>query len=84
MYTPWLRTFSITKEVFRAHVLLKIPFQTIPVQDLKMESWQFFKRDNTMHILLQREGDDCVVTKMLEEKRKNYDQFLAYPGEKLR
>jgi len=93
MYTPWMRTFSITKEVFRSHVLLKIPFQTIPVQDLKMESWQFFKVNNTMHILLQRDGDDCLVTKMLEsrrdcasleEKRKNYDQFLAYPGEKLK
>ena len=75
---------SVVKEVFRGHVLLKIPFHTIPVQDLKMESWQFFKEGNILHVLLQREGDDCVVTKMLEEKRKNYDQFLAYPGERLK
>jgi hypothetical protein len=81
---PWSRTFSITKEVFLGHVLLKIPFYTIPVQDLKMESWQFHKEGNTIHILLQRDGDHCLATKMLEEKRKNYDQFLAYPGERWR
>ena len=84
MSAPWLRTFSITKEVFRSHVLLKIPFYTIPVQDLRMESWQTYKEGNIMHILLQRDSDDCVVSKMLEEKRRNYDQFLAYPGEKLK
>lgn len=58
-----------------------------------MESWQAYKEGNILHILLQRDGDDCLVTKMLEsprdcasleEKRKNYDQFLAYPGEKLK
>jgi hypothetical protein len=83
MYTPWMRTFSITKEVFRSHVLLKIPFQTIPVQDLRVESWQAYKEGNIMHILLQREGDDCLVTKMLKDKREDY-RFAVYPGERLR
>jgi hypothetical protein len=75
---------SVVKEVFRGHVLLKIPFYTIPVQDLRMESWQTYKEGNIMHILLQRDSDDCVVSKMLEEKRVNYDRFLTYPGERLR
>lgn len=83
MYTPWSRTFSITKEVFRAHVLLKIPFQTIPVQDLRVESWQAYKEGNIMHILLQRDSDDCLVTKMLKDKREDY-RFAVYPGERLR
>ena len=81
---PWSRSMSVVKEVFLGHVLLKIPFYTIPVSDLKMESWQFNRQDNTLHILLQRDDKEIKLPLMLEEKRNNYDQFLAYPGERLR
>lgn len=82
--TPWIRNFNITKEVFLGHVLLKIPFYTIPVSDLKMESWQFNRQDNTLHILLQRDDKETKLPLMLEEKRDNFDRFLAYPGERMK
>ena len=80
----WFRQQSIWKEVSKGQVLLKIPFLTIPVSDLKVESWQFYSSGNELHVLLQREEKGCLVTQALEEKRKNYDRFLIYPGERLR
>lgn len=84
MSIPWSRSMSVVKEVSRGHVLLKIPFHTIPVQDLKMESWQFYSSGNLLHVLLQREEKGCLFTQALEEKRKNFDCFLVYPGERLK
>ena len=84
MSVPWSRSMSVVKEVSRGQVLLKIPFHTIPVLDLKMESWQFHSSGNLLHVLLQREEKGCLVTQALEEKRKNYDRFLIYPGERLK
>ena len=81
---PWSRSMSIVKEVFLGHVLLKIPFYTIPVQDLKMESWQFHKEGNTLHILLQRDDKEIKPPLMLVEKRENFDRFSVYPGERWR
>jgi len=80
--TPWHRTFSIVKEVSKGQVLLRIPFYTIPVQDLKVESWQFYSLGNELHLRLHREQERCLLTKMLEEKRIAY-QFAVYPGERL-
>jgi len=72
------------KEVSKGQVLLRIPFYTIPVQDLKVESWHFTKEGNELHIKLEREQERCLLEKMLEEKQINYDRFLAYPGERLK
>jgi hypothetical protein len=79
--TPWHRTFNIVKEVSKGQVLLRIPFYTIPVQDLKVESWHFTKKGNELLIRLEREEKGCLLEKMLEEKRIAY-QFAVYPGER--
>jgi hypothetical protein len=84
MFAPWYRTFSIHKEVSRGYVLLKIPFYTLQVSDLKVESWKIMPLGNELHILLQKEEKECPIEKILEEKRINYDRFLAYPGERLK
>ena len=84
MSVPWFRQMSIWKEVSKGVVVLKIPFHTIPVSDLKVESWQFYSSGNELHIRLEREEEGCLLTKMLEEKRINYDRFAMYPGERLR
>ena len=83
MFVPWYRTFSIHKEVSRGYVLLRIPFTTIPVGDLKVESWKIMP-GNELHVLLQKVEKECPIEKILEEKRINYDRFLAYPGERLK
>jgi len=80
----WFRQQSIWKEVNKGQVLLRIPFYTIPVSDLKVESWQFYSSGNELHLRLERKEERCIVEKMLEEKRNNYDRFLAYPGERLK
>jgi len=80
----WFRQQSIWKEVSKGQVLLRIPFYTIPVSDLKVESWQFYSSGNELHLKLERKEERCIVEKMLEEKRNNYDRFLAYPGERLK
>ena len=82
--TPWYRSMSIVKEVSRGQVILKIPFYTIPVKELKVESWYYCSISNEMRILLQREEIECPIQKILDEKRQNYDKFLTYPGERLR
>jgi len=80
----WFRQQSIWKEVSKGQVLLKIPFHNISVSDLKVESWQFYSSGNELHLRLERKEERCIVEKMLEEKRNNYDRFLAYPGERLK
>ena len=80
----WFRQQSIWKEVSKGQVLLKIPFLTIPVSDLSVQSWYFTKEGNELQIRLERKEERCIVEKMLEEKRNNYDRFLAYPGERLK
>jgi hypothetical protein len=72
------------KEVSKGSVRLTIPFTTIPVEDLKVISWSINKGGNEMLILLEKEEKECPIEKILEEKRINYDRFLAYPGERLR
>ncbi len=77
----WYRTFSIHKEVSKGYVLLNIPFYTIPVNSLSVESWCFnLKKGNELQILLKRIEVQCPIEKILEEKRNN---FAVYPGEKL-
>lgn len=82
--TPWYRSMSIVKEVSKGQVILKIPFYTIPVKELKVESWYYCSISNEMRITLHREEPECPIQKILDEKRQNYDKFLAYPGERLR
>lgn len=79
---PWYRTFSIHKEVSRSYVLLRIPFTTIPVSDLKVESWKIMP-GNELHVLLQKVEKECPIQKILDEKRESY-RFAVYPGERLR
>jgi len=62
--------------------LLRIPFTTIPVGDLKVESWNIMP-GNELHILLQKKEKECPIEKILEEKRESY-RFAVYPGERLR
>lgn len=84
MSAPWHRTFNIVKEVSKGQVLLRIPFYTIPVSDLKVESWQFYSSGNELHLRLERKEERCLLEKLLEEKRNNYERFAVYPGERLR
>jgi hypothetical protein len=80
----WYRTINVVKEVSRGQVILKIPFFIIPVKELKVESWYYCSDGNEMIITLHREEPECPIQKILDEKRQNYDKFLAYPGERLR
>ena len=84
MSVAWHRTFNIVKEVRKGSVLLTIPFTTLLVQDLTVESWSINKGGNEMIILLQKEEKECIIEKMLEEKRNNYERFAVYPGERLK
>ena len=83
MSVPWFRQMSIWKEVSKGVVVLKIPFHTIPVSELKVESWKFYSSGNELHIRLEREEGECPIEKLLEEKRNEY-RFAVYPGERLR
>ena len=80
----WFRQMNVWKEVSKGVVVLKIPFYTIPVADLKVESWQFYSSGNELHLRLEREEKGCLLTQALDEKRINYDRFMVYPGERLR
>jgi hypothetical protein len=75
MYT---RTLEIIKEVSRRYVVLKIPFPSMAVKDLTVESWT--KKGNELHLLLSREVPAEVVPPTLIEKRINWE--ARYPGER--
>lgn len=75
MYT---RTLEVIKEVSRRYVVLKIPFPSMAVKDLTVESWT--KKGNELHLLLSREVPAEVVPPTLIEKRINWE--ARYPGER--
>lgn len=75
----WNRTLSIVKEVSKGQVKLTIPFISIPVKQLTVESWSIHVTDNTLQILLHRE-EPPLIRQELKEKRGNWDHRM-YPGE---
>jgi len=79
----WQRTFSIRKEVSKGSVILRIPFVSLVVSDLSVDSWSINKPGNEMVIMLQKIERECLAEKMLEEKRNNFEKFAVYPGERL-
>jgi hypothetical protein len=71
----WSRTFSIVKEVSKGQVLLRIPFPTILVKELKVESWTFHPAGNELHLLLKREKG------ILDLEKPPFESYAVYPGE---
>lgn len=70
------RTLEVIKEVSRRYVVLKIPFPSMAVKDLTVESWT--KKGNELHLLLSREVPAETPPTLIE--KGNWE--ARYPGER--
>jgi hypothetical protein len=79
-FTKWARDITVRKTIVGSQITLSIPMHVIPVETLKIESWNFDPKSQTINVILE----DVRPTPHLSQVKSVWEPSLCSQDPRLK